>query len=109
MAISGKLWLGRGRWLMLLAVLLSGFAPDHVFGQDSHHSTADTTAGHSQHCHGDAASCTEAPVTAGANVAQLSEDLVARAALMRRSAPAPSPVFPRSVAGKLFDPPPRGF
>ncbi|MGD9932249.1 MAG: hypothetical protein AB7T37_00885 [Dehalococcoidia bacterium] len=107
MAITGKRWLARGRWLMLLAVLLSGLAPDHVFGQDSHHAAADTADAHSQHCHGDAASCTEAPLTTAANVAHLSESLGAAGGPMVRGAPAVSPVLPSGAAGKVFDPPPR--
>jgi len=60
---------GFAAWSMLLAVVLMVSAPDHwgVSVPASHSHGADehaqaSAAGHSRHCHGDAATCSDLPV-----------------------------------------------
>ena len=92
---------------MLVAVLLTVVAPDHVFGQDGHRGEGPSHEVHNQHCHGDAASCSDAPVTAGATVLHLAEGIIAEGGSMVRRDLVPTPAAPSSATWETLDPPPR--
>ncbi len=55
-----------------LSIPLAGHTDEHTGHNDGHD--------HSQHCHGDAASCSDAPVFAGVSFALMSEPLAVQAA-----------------------------
>jgi len=104
--VQGR-WVARGSWLMLLAVLLAGLAPDHVLGQDNHHAPGSTPSEHSRHCHGDAASCSDVPLTTSGSVANLSDSIASVPAVFVRGLLAESIATPLEPDWTLDDPPPR--
>lgn len=105
--VQGR-WVARGSCLMLLAILLGGLAPDHMFGQDNHPKPASTSNEHSRHCHGDAASCSDVPLTTSGSVGNLSDSISSFPAVFVRGLLAASIASPSEPDWTIEDPPPRG-